>query len=74
MYDVSVVEAETLANGNIAIGVFKCDSGWGMQNARTGAQIQRGIQLIPLGLVVSPQRERITVLLGSQALLTRSSG
>ncbi len=56
-----MIEAEALANGHIAVGVFKRDGGWGMQNARTGAKIKRRIQLIPLGLVVSPKRERVAV-------------
>ena len=56
-----MIEAEALANGNVAVGVFERDGGWGMQTARTGAKIKRRIQLIPLALVVSPQRKRVAV-------------
>src|SRR5580700_1485776 len=74
-HHVGMVEAEALADGHIAVGVFKrnCGGRFHLDRAKMAAvhsliglrNVKGGIQLVALGLVVSPQGERVAILFRS---------
>src|SRR5216684_3306418 len=63
MHYVSVIEAESLADCDILVRVLKSDLHRSAQIARTRGDVKGGVNLVALGLVVNPERKRVSVFL-----------
>src|SRR4029077_18716612 len=60
---IRVIEAESLAHGQIPVGVFEGDVRRGGLLAFVQRKIQHRVQLAAQGFIVGPQRQRVSVFL-----------
>ena len=63
-----MVETESLANGKILVSVFEGDRRRGGELSITGSHVEHAVELVAQGLVVGPERERVTILRGGSGI------